>query len=250
LPPYEITTSVRSMGLQPISQPVRRGARYVLRAIDRRGAEVTVAADALSGRILFVRPVGYGEGPAYADRYYPRLVPQETVPPRGSYERPPSYEQPGDYQQQGNYERPPDRPPARIPGEPSVIYAPRDSANSQNTTPLPPARAPSAAKPPAPKVAAKPPAHAAPAAAPAEAPKTEQPSEVTTGATSSPATSSPPAADKPPASKVAEKPPAPAAAPGEASKTEQPSDAPTGPTSSPPAKKNPALTAPPVQAFD
>jgi hypothetical protein len=34
LPPFEITTSVRSMGLVPISPPVRRGARYVLRAID------------------------------------------------------------------------------------------------------------------------------------------------------------------------------------------------------------------------
>ena len=56
LPPYEITTSVRSMGLEPISPPVRRGDRYVLRAIDGRGAEVTVVADALSGRILLVRP--------------------------------------------------------------------------------------------------------------------------------------------------------------------------------------------------
>src|SRR5688572_7384502 len=70
LPPYEITTSVRSMGLVPISPPVRRGARYVLRAIDGRGAEVTVAADALSGRILSVRLRGYGGGAVYAGRFY------------------------------------------------------------------------------------------------------------------------------------------------------------------------------------
>ena len=134
LPPYEITTSVRSMGLAPISPPVRRGARYVLRAIDRRGVEVTVAADALSGRILFVRPLGYGGGPVYAERVYPRGYPEEFVP------RPRDIERQRSYEQQGNYERPPRNPP-----EPSVIYAPRDNANA----PQAPAPAPSAAKPPA-----------------------------------------------------------------------------------------------------
>jgi hypothetical protein len=133
LPPYEITTSVRSMGLEPISRPVRHGARYVLRAIDGRGAEVTVAADALNGRILFVRPVGYGPGPVYAGRPYeggypPDYDPGETVPPRGTYDRLP-----------------------RNPGEPSVIYAPRGNYNG----PVPPARVPTAVKPPAPKVASK-----------------------------------------------------------------------------------------------
>ena len=70
LPPHEITTSMRSMGLKPISPPVRRGDRYIVRAIDRRGIEVRVAADALSGRVLAVRPI---EGPLYADRAYPRI---------------------------------------------------------------------------------------------------------------------------------------------------------------------------------
>jgi hypothetical protein len=157
LPPYEILTSVRSMGLQPISRPERRGARYVLFAVDRRGSQVKVAADALSGRILFVRPVAYGDERLYADRYFPEEV-DPPRPPRGIYDRPPA----------PSY----DRPPAR-PGEPSVIYAPRDNANAQ-----PPARAPSVAKPPAPKVAAKP-AAKPPTAAPAEAAAAEQPA--TTG---------------------------------------------------------------------
>jgi hypothetical protein len=246
LPPSEITTSVRSMGLQPISAPVLRGERYVLRAIDRRGAEVRVAADALNGRVLFVRPIGYAERPiegrVYTDRVYPR-IPQEAVPP-----------QPRSYEQTGKYERPPDRPPGRIPGNPAVIYAPRDtassqSANPQGANPQPPAHAPSAAKPmptPAPKVAAKPPAQTAPAAAPAQAPKTEQPAEMTTGTISSP----PAAADKPPTPKVAAKPPAqsaPAAAPVQAPKTEPSSEVTTGATASPPATKPPASQPPASQ---
>ena len=173
LPPYEITTSVRSMGLAPISPPVRRGARYVLRAIDRRGVEVTVAADALSGRILFVRPLGYGGGPVYAERVYPRAYPEEFVrPPRGTeWQR--SYEQRRGPEQQGNYER----PPRNVP-EPSVIYAPRDNANA----PQAPAPVPSAAKPPAPKVAAKP---AARPAAAAESTASKEQSDATTGTTAS-----------------------------------------------------------------
>jgi hypothetical protein len=173
LPPHEITTSVRSMGLQPISRPVLRGARYVLRAIDGRGAEVRVAADAIDGRIIAVRPMGYRQGPAYAERFYPPgNYPMEAAPPRGGYERlaPPP----------GAYER-----PARIPSDPSVIYAPGSNA----TGPQPLARPPSAAKPPAPKVVAKPaPKTAAkPAAPPAETSAAAEKSDgsATTGATSS-----------------------------------------------------------------
>ena len=173
LPPYEITTSVRSMGLEPISPPVRRGARYVLRAIDGRGAEVTVAADALSGRILSVRPAGYGRGRVYAERFYSPAYPEELFPQRRGIERQPSYEQ-RSHEQQGNYQR----QPPRAPAEPSVIYAPRDNANALQA----PARAPSAAKPAAPKVAAKP-AATPPAAAQSTASKEQ--SDDTTGATAS-----------------------------------------------------------------
>jgi hypothetical protein len=199
LPPYEIATSVRSMGLEPITRPMRRGARYVLHAIDRRGAEVVVAADALNGRILFVRPVGYREapipGPVYADRYYPRVYPEERAAPRGSYERPENYQQQGNYQQQRNYQQQGnyDRLPPRNQ-EPSVIYAnPQTAAPQtaapQTAAPQPPLRAPSAAKPAAPKLAAKPSAKppepaTAPSAAPVESAAAEQPA--TTGTASSP----------------------------------------------------------------
>jgi hypothetical protein len=163
LPPYEITTSVRSMGLEPITRPVRRGARYVLRAIDGRGVEVTVAADALNGRVLFVRPVGYEQRPANAGRVYaPGYYPDETITPRGNYQRLP-----------------------RDPAEPSVIYAPRGNASA----PVPPARVPSAAKPPAPTVAAKPAAKPPAAPLPENAAAPEQPADSTTGTTPS----SPPA---------------------------------------------------------
>jgi len=171
------------MGLAPISQPVRQGTRYVLRAVDRRGVEVTVAADALSGRILFVHPSGYGGGPVYAERSYPRADPEGFVPSPRGYEEPRSYEQRRSYEQQGNYEQRGnyDRQSPRNPPEPSVIYAPRDNANAP--PPQPPARA---AKPPAPKVAAKP---AAKPAAAVEAAASRQQSDaatdVTTGATAS-----------------------------------------------------------------
>jgi hypothetical protein len=217
LPPFEITTSVRSMGLEPISPPMRRGARYVLRAIDRRGAEVQVAADALSGRILAVRPVGYGPGPVFAARSYP-YYPDETPArgyerqqgydpqgnyepqksyPQGGYQRQGNYDPRGNYDQQGSYER---KPPLN-PGEPSVIHAPRDNANA---APQPPARTPSAIKPPLPK----------PRVAAQQAPKPAEPEQ--------------------------------AAAPETTATTTTTTT--TGAT--PPPAENPALVAPPVQAFD
>lgn len=170
LPPYEITTSARSMGLQPVSRPVLRGNRYVFRAIDGRGYEMRVAADAFNGRIIAVRPVGYRQGPAYAERFYPPgNYPAEMAPPRGypADAAPP----PRGYE----------RPPARIPSDPPVIYAPGSNA----TPPQPSARPPSAPKPAAAKPAAPPKVAAQPAKPPAEA-KAPEPPTGTTGATSSP----------------------------------------------------------------
>lgn len=159
LPPHEITTSVRSMGLRPVSRPVLRGNRYVFRAIDAGGYEMRVAADAFNGRIIAVRPVGYRQGPAYAERFYPPgNYPAEMAPPPRGYER----------------------PQARIPSEPPVIYAPGSNA----TPPQPSGRPPSAPKPAA-KPATPPKVAAQPAKPPAEAKAPEQPAG-TTGATSSP----------------------------------------------------------------
>ena len=117
LPPFEVATSVRSMGLQPVTRPALRGTRYVFRAVDRRGTEVKVSADAFSGRVLFVEPLGHGRGGdrVFAGRDYPPVFPQETVPPRASNNRPGSYDPQVGYQRQVPVN----------PGEPSVIYAPR-----------------------------------------------------------------------------------------------------------------------------
>ncbi len=63
LPPYEMLAVVRSMGLRPISQPVREGPTYVLRAVDRRGEERRVVVDARYGEVIeavrVVRMPGY-----------------------------------------------------------------------------------------------------------------------------------------------------------------------------------------------
>ena len=57
LPPHEILTILRSTGLDPLGQPMRRGPNYVLRAIDERDREVSVVVSARSGDVLSVMPV-------------------------------------------------------------------------------------------------------------------------------------------------------------------------------------------------
>lgn len=81
LPAYEIVTTVRAMGLNPISDAVRRGPYYVLHAYDPAGVELRVVADAQFGDILSVTPAHALEG-AYAPSYErgPRII---HVPRRG-----------------------------------------------------------------------------------------------------------------------------------------------------------------------
>ncbi len=75
LPAYEILTTVRQMGLNPIHEPVRRGPYYVLHAYDPRGIEVRVVADAQFGDILSVLPA-QAVNSAYAPAYQrgPRII--------------------------------------------------------------------------------------------------------------------------------------------------------------------------------
>jgi len=68
LPAYEILTTVRLLGLNPASEPVRRGPYYVLHAYDPRGIEVRVVADAQFGDILSIvpaRPLNIAYAPLY-----------------------------------------------------------------------------------------------------------------------------------------------------------------------------------------
>jgi hypothetical protein len=66
LPAYEILNTVRSFGLRPTTQALRRGPYYVLHAVDARGFEVRVVADAQLGDIVSISPLvapRYDSGP-------------------------------------------------------------------------------------------------------------------------------------------------------------------------------------------
>jgi hypothetical protein len=76
LPAYEILTTVRSMGLNPISEPLRRGPYYVLHASDRRGTELRVVADSQSGDILSIAPALNDASPHYQRAPHIIHVPQ------------------------------------------------------------------------------------------------------------------------------------------------------------------------------
>lgn len=73
--PHDVLANLRTAGLAPLGQPVRRGDFYVMHAIDPSGIEVRVVTDTLFGDILSVtaaRPVV----PVYAARYDsgPRII--------------------------------------------------------------------------------------------------------------------------------------------------------------------------------
>lgn len=65
LPASEILAAVRYVGLDPVGQPVRRGAYYVLHAFDGTGVELRVVADAQFGDILFMGPALNALTPPY-----------------------------------------------------------------------------------------------------------------------------------------------------------------------------------------
>jgi hypothetical protein len=81
LPANDILTTVRSMGLDPTTEPLRRGPYYVLHAYDPRGIEVRIVANAQLGDILSVTPAHVLNN-AYAPSYErgPRII---HVPQRG-----------------------------------------------------------------------------------------------------------------------------------------------------------------------
>jgi hypothetical protein len=132
LPPHEIITILRSAGLDPIGQPVRRGPNYVLRAIDERDREVSVVVSARSGDVLSVTPVQTAS----------RMPPPRGGLTWGPYERmPPGYIPRDGYRagapvvdedgEPGIVENPnAPRPPAAMPGAPPM--------RSSNAAPLSP----------------------------------------------------------------------------------------------------------------
>lgn len=107
IPPYEVFTVIRSMGLRPLGRPHYRGRFYVVHAVDPRNEEVRVVVDAYAARVVSVRPLGeYSGAPVYR-RYEsgpppapgprmietdPRYVPPAPVPRAGAAE--PRYGEP------------------------------------------------------------------------------------------------------------------------------------------------------------
>jgi hypothetical protein len=164
LPPYEILTIVRSIGLEPLSQPLRRGSTYILRAIGGYGEEVRVVVEARGGEILSVQPVmpvaaPYGApGPRYIDPRYadPRYAERRYVDPLYT-------EEPEAYEPDARY-----APQPSDPRSPRVIYAPRDKAPAPKPAIRAKAAPPTGNVAPAPKSAAVAPAK--PAAKPAADP--------------------------------------------------------------------------------
>ncbi len=133
LPPFEVVTIIRSMGMNPLDRPVWRQGRYFIDAIDRTGREVEVSLDARSGQVLTVTPLGYGRpaprpAPRYGyepgrhdPRYGPRHGPEYAVP----------LDEDDDWDED---ERIGALPP---PSPPPVIRAPQTAARPQPRAPEP-----------------------------------------------------------------------------------------------------------------
>lgn len=62
VPPDYIVDRVRAAGLDPTANPVRIGATYVMRAIDRQKMPVRVVLGAGFGDILSIEPIGASRG--------------------------------------------------------------------------------------------------------------------------------------------------------------------------------------------
>jgi hypothetical protein len=125
VPPEDVLSSIRSMGLDPATRPLLRGRVYALRAFDTAHAEKRVLVDARSGEVLSVRAVA-DTGPA-EEQYNPRY---------------------------GHYEPP--RPPARVAeapaGEPILDEPLFPRAGRGAPVAAPARRSAALTPPPAPKV--------------------------------------------------------------------------------------------------
>jgi hypothetical protein len=130
VPPEDVLSSVRSLGLDPATRPLLRGRTYVLRAFDTSHAEKRVLVDARSGEVLSVLAVG------------------ETAPAEEPYN--PRY---------GHYEPP--RPPARVaaaPGNEPILDEPLFPRAGRGAPAAAPAQRSAALTSPAPAPKVQPPA--------------------------------------------------------------------------------------------
>jgi hypothetical protein len=71
---HKIAASVRAAGLDPVDAPRLRGRYYVLKAIDRRGVDMRVLADAQDGSILSILPARQSRGGRLAYNGIARII--------------------------------------------------------------------------------------------------------------------------------------------------------------------------------
>jgi hypothetical protein len=88
VPLDQITANVRAAGLQPLSRPMLRGAVYYLRAVNHARAEMRVAIDARSGRVLSATRLAHKPPARTASEPGPAPQPQPSVSGRGYSEAP------------------------------------------------------------------------------------------------------------------------------------------------------------------
>jgi hypothetical protein len=199
LPASEILMVVRSSGLRPLTQPARRGPRYVLLASDNMGGQLRVVVSAYNGRIIHaapaydprfayqpVRPRGLipGVPPQHAAVPPPHPAPElrEPTPPLPRTARTTAAPQPPapPAKQDHRLASAPDTT-ASVPARPARTPLPRPrpviAANEAAAAAATPAPAPQAAQretsPEAETSPAAQPAPAAPSAAPATKPPAE-----------------------------------------------------------------------------
>jgi len=150
---------VRSAGLYPVAPPVRLGANYVVRAVDRYGTAMRVLVDGYDGEILAARRIA---------SLYPRgLPPDPYTEPReiapGYRPYPPGMPRPGA------------SPPEVQRAAPEVPFADEPPPRRTATIPVPRAR-PAAGSPAEIAAAGRPALEPVPAAAvPEQADQTGQP---------------------------------------------------------------------------
>lgn len=122
LAPEDIAGILRSMGLNPVSQPRWRPGQYVVRAIDRRGMPVRVISDAYTGRVREVIPLD----PEMRAGFYPGApAPYGDEDITESIPRPPSA-----------------MPPRVIPAPSGALSPPHNSAPAARSAALTPPRTP------------------------------------------------------------------------------------------------------------
>lgn len=148
VPPYEVFTIVRSMGLNPVNRPSLRGHVYVLRASNRYGEHVRVVVDARAGRVVSVNPIARGPDVYYEPVRRPpadipsgrRVIPADPryLPPRAA--PPPRYELDDELDEEDVGSLPPPRSPPRVISAPRFPDVP--SASSARSAVVMPAKPP------------------------------------------------------------------------------------------------------------